>query len=277
MAGARGRERSAALSQMRLETHPGSRGVPSAMRRDGLALGLCLGQLLRRLGLAYPRLCETRVSCDAGVLLAEVLKHILRDTRAEGAVGCLRFHIDLRHFRGELLAERGAIELQEPLNFVVAEMLVVNGDQLTGSSISIEFGLVVVNKGVHKFLTTFVIGNRSCQILSELIGTPGGCLLQGVTRAYQLHQRTDIGFLCGIDRRRLRRGLMPRWLDGVLRSAMRGDEKRSDVNNDECQNRLHDCLRGETLSFRHAAIVGKTAVLRHVLKYRNAASFTVRP
>src|SRR5260370_6462548 len=147
-------------------------------------------------------------------------------------------------------------------------MLVVNGDQLTGSSIGIEFGLVVVNKGVHKFLTTFVIGNRSCQILSELIGTPGGCLLQGVTRAYQLHQRTDIGFLCRIDRRSRSSGVLPRWLDGVLRSAMRGDEKRSDVNNDECQNRLHDCLRGETLSFRHAAIVGKTAVLRHVLKYR---------
>src|SRR5260370_22187056 len=104
MAGARGRECSAALSQMRLETHPGSRGVLSAMRRDGLALGLCLGQLLRRLGLAYPRLCETRVGCDAGVLIVGVLKHILRDLLSAGPVGGLPFRFYLRRFPGRHLS-----------------------------------------------------------------------------------------------------------------------------------------------------------------------------
>jgi hypothetical protein len=83
------------------------------MRRDGVGLWLrLLGELLGWRGLAGARLGKTGMRCDAGVLFAEVLKHIFGDAGTERTGGGLGFRVDFRHFRGKLLAQRRTVKLQ---------------------------------------------------------------------------------------------------------------------------------------------------------------------
>src|SRR5579864_1801880 len=94
-------------------------------RRSGLGLcRLSLRLLLRLLCLPLARFGQARVGGYAGILLAEILQHVLGDSHAEGAVGGLHFHVDLGHLCGEFLSEGRAVKLQEALDFVLREMLI---------------------------------------------------------------------------------------------------------------------------------------------------------
>src|SRR6266436_8669298 len=106
------------------------------------ALGLCrlcLRLLLCLFYLAWARFDQARVGGHAGILLAEVLQHVLGDSHTEGAGGGLHLDVNLGHLRGEFLAKGRAVKLQEALDFVLRKMLIVNGNELGGSVIRIEF------------------------------------------------------------------------------------------------------------------------------------------
>src|SRR6267143_1205595 len=110
-------------------------------------------------GVPLARFGQARVGGHAGILFAEILQHVLGDSRAEGAVGGLHFRVDLGHLRGEFLAEWRAIKLQEALDFVLREMLIVNGNELSGSIIRVEFSFVGFDEGVHKLLAAVAGGD----------------------------------------------------------------------------------------------------------------------
>jgi hypothetical protein len=153
-------------------------------RRSALGLcRLCLRLLLCLFYLPLARFSQARVSGDSGILFAEVLQHVLGDSHTEGTVGGLHFRIDLGHLRGELLAEGRAVELQEALDFVLREMLIVNGNELGGGVIRIEFGFVGFNEGVHKLLAAVAGGDGGEEVFAHLVGAVSGEILQGVARA----------------------------------------------------------------------------------------------
>src|SRR6266446_5664246 len=213
------------------------------------ALGLCrlcLRLLLRLFYLARARFGEARAGGHAGILLAEVLQHVLGDSHTEGAVGGLHFEVDLGHLRGEFLAEGRAVKLQKSLDFVLREMLIVNSNELGGSVIRIEFGSVAFDEGVHKLLAAVAGGDGGEKVFANLVGAVSGEILHRVARTDELHKGANVRFFRGING-------MPRlacatlWLRGILRCALNGEEKHRHVDDDQCQDRLHECLRGENL------------------------------
>ena len=139
------------------------------------------------------------VGGHGGVFGVKIFQDFLRRARAESAIGGLHFRVDFGHFGGEFLAERGPIELQETFDFVGREMLVVNGYELRGGFVGIEFGFVVFDKRIYKLLAAVICGNRGDKSFAKLVGAVCGGVLHSVARAYKLHQRPDVRFLDGID------------------------------------------------------------------------------
>src|ERR1700674_1827094 len=74
--------------------------------------------------------------------------------------------------------------------------------------------------------------------------------MQDILHAQQFHQGTDVGFLCGVN------GICLGWSDVILRSlriqclhrvlrrSLNHDEEGAYINDDQRQDRFHDCLRG---------------------------------
>jgi hypothetical protein len=152
------------------------------------ALGLRWALLLGLFYLALARLCQVRVRGHGRIFLAEIFQDVLGDAGAEGAIGRLHLAIDFGHFRGELLTERRAIELEQALDVILREVLVVDGDQLAGCIIRVEFRFVVLNECINKLLTAVGGGNRGEKIVAELIGPMSGEILHSITRADEFHQ-----------------------------------------------------------------------------------------
>src|SRR5216684_4028146 len=196
----------------------------------------------------------------------------------------LDFAPNLRHFRGDLLPQRGSVELQQALNLVFGEVLVVNSNNLFRHLIHVEFLLIAVGESTHERLAFVIVGNRHEQFFLVLLGGIADGILHLIPGPHQLHQRADIGILDGINPRRFRacrlalsRSAFRRGLRGILRRTLNGQKKSSHVNDNKCQDRLHNFLRsGFRLLFRHPLIVRNTAFLRTFRKYRRSSGITVR-
>src|SRR4029077_13660444 len=103
-------------------------------------------------------------------------------------------------------------------------MLIVDGYELSGHVVGIEFLLIVRDKCVHELLPAVTTGHGSDKILAKLLGSFCDGVLHYVAGAQQFHQRTDVGLFRGIDRcwsclSRSGRVLMCR-LHGVLRRSL---------------------------------------------------------
>ena len=185
-------------------------------------------------------LAQTSRLSEAGIFGFYFLESFLGGFAGDIAALRLNFMADLGHFRGDFLSEGRTIELQEALDFVVGEMRVVNGDQLIAELLDVEFLLVRRGECVHKVLAFFIAGHSGEEAFAKLVGRIVDGILDLVASADELHERTDIRFLGGIDFGGgiLRGGL--RGLHRVLRSALNGNEECSDVDKDESEDGFHD-------------------------------------
>src|SRR5260370_249525 len=131
-------------------------------------------------------------------------------------------------------------------------MLVVNSYELIRYLIDVEFLLVAGGERIHKGLAFVVVRHGGEQFFAALFDGGVRAVLHEVARADQLHQRTNVGVVRrgsgGSCRSRrsavLHRGrALRRCLRGVLRCPLNHQEKCADINNDQCKDRFHDCLR----------------------------------
>jgi len=221
---------------------------------------------------------------DLRILRPQCLERFFCGLGPFGATRGLDFAPHLRHFRGDLLPQRGSVELQQAFNLVFGEVLVVNSNNLFRHLIHVEFLLIAVGESTHERLAFVIVGNRHEQFFLVLLGGIADGILHLIPGPHQLHQRADIGILDGINPRRFRacrlalsRSAFRRGLRGILRRTLNGQKKSSHVNDNKCQDRLHNFLRsGFRLLFRHPLIVRNTAFLRAFRKYRRSSGITVR-
>src|SRR5207237_6176174 len=110
----------------------------------GLLLGLLslssqLSTALLPAALTIPEPCRLT---HLRILLLQFRQRIFGGFGARSAGGRLDFAADLGHLRGDFLPQGRAVKLQQPFDFVIREVLVINGYELSGSLVDVDFLLV---------------------------------------------------------------------------------------------------------------------------------------
>ena len=117
--------------------------------------------------------------------------------------------------------------------------------------VDVEFLLAAGGEGIYKRLAFVVVGQGSEYFFPGLFDGRVLAVFYEVPRADELHQRTNVRFfrrvnggICLSNRCVAQGRALRDSFDGILRCSLNHQEKSSNVNNDQCKDRLHDCLRG---------------------------------
>src|SRR5262249_54106787 len=145
-------------------------------------------------------LTEPRGLVNLRILLFHFRESFPRSLSAHGANGSLRFAVNLGHLCRYLLPKRRAIELQQPLDFVVGEVLVVDAHELFGNLVDVQFLLIARSEGIHKRLALVVVGNRGDEFFARLLDGVVGAVLDHVARPDQFHERADVRLFHWVNR-----------------------------------------------------------------------------